>query len=195
MDISVVILAAGEASRMGDIKQLLSFNNSTLLQTTINHALKSRAKKVYVVLGVNSDIVKDKISDEYVTIIQNLNWQEGLSSSIICAVNFFKKENIQPNAVLILLADQPAVEVSYLKKMIELHKKESTKIIASQYNLKYGVPALIPSQYFKNLLKIQGDKGAKKFLNQHSNIVTSIKEKTNLVDIDTPEQLKLFINN
>jgi molybdenum cofactor cytidylyltransferase len=195
MDISVVILAAGEASRMGDIKQLLSFNNSTLLQTTINHALKSRAKKVYVVLGANSDIVKDKISDEYVTIIQNLNWQEGLSSSIISIINHLENSEEDPDALLVMLADQPKVDSSYLNKLISLYQKKQQAIIASAYGDFNGVPALFPKKYFGILSNLKGDKGAKKLLNDRLVDVISYIPKSAeiLIDIDSPEDYKNLI--
>lgn len=93
------------------------------------------------------------------------------------------------------MADQPAIHLSYLIKMIDLHKGNTSKIIASKYNTLYGVPALIPSFYFDDLLKIEGDKGAKKYLNSNIDNVLSPKKNTNLIDIDTLEELKLFINS
>lgn len=49
--IAMLILAAGGSSRMEGIKQLLSWNNSTLLGSAITTGLNSDVKDVFVVLG------------------------------------------------------------------------------------------------------------------------------------------------
>ena len=43
-------------------------------------------------------------------------------------------------------------------------QKNKTKIIASSYSKKSGVPAIFPKKYFKSLQLLKGDKGAKEFL-------------------------------
>lgn len=195
MDISVVILAAGQSSRMGRVKQLLPFNNSTLLQTAIQHALKSKAKKVYVVLGSNSEIIKDKISEDDVSIIQNLNWKEGLSSSIVSAINHIEDSKIKPDALIVMLADQPNVDSNYINNLISKHQNNQQKIIASSYGNMNGVPAIFPQKYFKKLLSLKGDKGAKILLNTNEVDVVSYTPTSTktLNDIDSPEDYQSLI--
>lgn len=195
MAISVVILAAGQASRMGRVKQLLPFNNSTLLQIAIQHTLKSKAEKVYVVLGANSEIIKDKISGDDVSIIQNANWQDGLSSSIVSAINYIDNSKIKPDALLVMLADQPNVDSNYINKLISKHQNNQQKIIASAYGNINGVPAIFPQKYFKKLLSLKGDKGAKILLNTNEvDVVSYTPTSTKILnDIDSSEDYQNLI--
>ena len=57
MKSGIVILAAGESSRMGRPKQLLMYAGETLLQRTIN-AAQAVAENVVVVLGANAQAVR-----------------------------------------------------------------------------------------------------------------------------------------
>lgn len=195
MRVSVVILAAGQSSRMGGIKQLLPFNNSTILQTAINSALKSKAEKVYLVLGANYKMIRLKIEEEDVSVIKNSNWEKGLSSSIVSAINYIENSEEHPDAVLIMLADQPKVDSNYIDKLISLYQKQQQAIIASAYGEVNGVPALFPKKYFGILSNLKGDKGAKKLLNESLIEVLSYTPKSAeiLIDIDSPEDYQDLI--
>lgn len=194
-DIAILVLAAGKSSRMKSIKQLAKIDEKTLLQITLEKAKKIAPNNAFCVLGANANKIKSQVNFNDIQIIVNSNFEEGLSSSIIHGIQFLQKEHLKLKGVFILLADQPGIHLSYLNEMIVLFKENSTKIIASKYNSGFGVPALISAFYFDDLLKIKGDKGAKRFLNRNLNVVLSPKKNTNLVDIDTQEQLKQFINS
>ncbi len=174
---------------MWKTKQLLWFQNSTLLQNTISQGLVSKAKNVYCVLGANSETIKNQVTSNQVTFIDNANWKEGLSSSIVAGINYvLSLENI-PDAVLIMLADQPFVDSDYLDLLMDKFLVNTDSVITSDYGNKNGVPAIFPKKYFNNLLKLKGDKGAKAFLNANGANIISIlpKYKETLIDIDSPE--------
>lgn len=194
-DIAILVLAAGKSSRMKSIKQLAKIDEKTLLEITLDKAKKIAQKDTFCVLGANANKIINNINFEKDHIIINPNFEKGLSSSIIKGIQFLQKEYLNLKGVFILLADQPAIHISYLNEMIALFRENPAKIIASKYNSGFGVPALISAFYFDDLLKIKGDKGAKTFLNRNLNVVLSPKKNTNLVDIDTQEQLKQFINS
>lgn len=196
MNISVVILAAGKASRMGSIKQLLPYKDSTLLQFAMSQAIRSKADKVYCVLGANADLIKQKVKDNKVTFIHNSNWETGLGSSIVSAVSHLLDLKELPDAILIMLADQPNVDSNYINQLIELYQNSQGQIIASSYKNINGVPALFPSQYFEKLLKLKGDKGAKIFLNENEEqVLRFISKSVKLNDIDSPEDYQKLIGN
>ena len=196
MHVTIVILAAGKASRMGSIKQLLPYKDSTLLQFVIKQALNSKANKVYCVLGANANIISKKIEAKEVTFVYNPDWELGISSSIIAAINHLQNFEKLPHAILVILADQPNVDINYINKLINLHQNNQNKIIASAYGNINGVPAIFSSQYFEELLKLKGDKGAKIFLNKNEeNVVRFASKDINfLADIDSPEDYKKLIN-
>jgi molybdenum cofactor cytidylyltransferase len=97
--------------------------------------------------------------------------------------------------VLILLADQPSIDIDYLNDLISGLQENNKTIIASKYGDIYGVPAIFPSHYFPELLKLKGDQGAKQLLNSGTILVKSINSSVNLFDVDTPEDYQKLIQD
>jgi molybdenum cofactor cytidylyltransferase len=182
---AILILAAGSASRMGKIKQLLPYKNTTLLEWAIEQALKSTVKDVFCVFGANKDEIEKQLTTKTIEVIYNPNYKDGLSTSIVEGINLLQKHCF--DNTLIMLADQPHVTSEYLNSIIETSKNNPSNIIASSYQGSVGVPALFPKKYFNDLLNLKGDKGAKNFLLQHNNNVIKVNSSQNLLDIDTPE--------
>ncbi|CAL2108449.1 molybdenum cofactor cytidylyltransferase [Tenacibaculum sp. 190524A02b] len=183
MKVAILILAAGTSSRMGRIKQVLPYKHTTLLGWTIEQVIAVKEADTFVVLGANMGLIKKSIDAYSITIIENKSYREGLSTSIVTGIN-----TIEVNAfdkVLILLADQPKITTDYLKKLIEISKKNQAKIIASNYGDKIGVPAIFPKKYFSKLKELTGDKGAGKLLNTTLKSEVLSLLNSNLTDIDT----------
>lgn len=194
-DIAVLVLAAGKSSRMKSIKQLAKINDEYLLDIALKKGKAIAPKNTFCVLGANSMLIKNKINTPNIQFIDNVNYESGLSSSIVSGIQYFKKKQIKLSGVFILLADQPAIEIEYLESMCKIFSEHKNQIVASNYDNFYGTPAIFPKSTFDDLELLKGDKGAKLYLNKPSQSILSPKKNTNLVDIDTVEQLKLFINS
>jgi molybdenum cofactor cytidylyltransferase len=194
-NIAVLVLAAGKSSRMNGIKQLEKINNKTLLDITLEKLKDIFFDEIYCVLGANADKIKAEITSENIQFIENPNYEKGLSSSIVSGIEYFKKEALNFDGIYILLADQPGIETAYLESLLLLFQENKNTIIASNYGNKLGVPAIFPKKYFPELLLINGDKGAKEFLNERKNEVIYPESTTNFFDIDTKEDLELFKNS
>lgn len=194
-NIAVLVLAAGKASRMNSIKQLEIISKKTLLDISLEKIKRILPNTIFCVLGANSTQIKQEIATKNIKFIINKNYENGLSSSIVAGIHYFRKNKLSFSGILILLGDQPAIEISYLKNMIDLFEKNNDTIIASNYGDKLGVPAIFPEKYFEALLLIKGDQGAKEFINQRKNEVVCPKIVTNFFDIDTQEDLFLFKNS
>jgi molybdenum cofactor cytidylyltransferase len=193
--IAVLILAAGKSSRMNGIKQLLKIKNKTLLESTLENAKKINYSTIFCVLGANAAKIKNEISAKKVHFIFNKNFEKGLSSSIICGVNFIEKKHANFEAVLIILADQPEVTTNYLNILIEMHQKNPSKIIVTTYNDSSGVPAIFPKKYFDKLQSLKGDKGAKAFINSHILETIKLQRKKPFLDIDTQEEYLSYLKS
>jgi len=191
MNIATLILAAGASSRMEQPKQLLAYRHTTLLGHTIQNALQSQVDNVYVVLGANAKLLQNEVDKFPVKMILNSNFKDGLSSSIVTGV-----EQLQDyDAVLIVLADQPKIDASYLNQLISEFKDHPNQVIASRYENSNGVPALFPRSTYSKLLKLKGDKGAKHLLNSEDIPIFTMNSYANLLDIDTPEDYKKLTEN
>lgn len=192
MNIAILILAAGSSSRMGKAKQLLPVKNSTLLGIAVKNAHNSNAEQIYCVLGEHAEQIQESIKKYNINIIRNPNYKNGLSSSIVEGIKHLKSESI--DAILVMLADQPKVDTTYLNILIDSFYKHPSKISASNYSGIYGVPAIFPKTYVEQLLKLKGDKGAKALLNsQKKQVISMTSDK--LIDIDTQEEYLNFLKS
>jgi molybdenum cofactor cytidylyltransferase len=104
--VRVVILAAGESSRLGSPKQLLLFRGTTLIRHLAKTALDSRAKGVSIVLGAHAEKIRNEVSRLPVSIVENPRWSNGIASSIGAAVAALAPDT---SAVILALSDQPLV--------------------------------------------------------------------------------------
>ena len=186
MPISVLILAAGASSRMeGEIKQLLPWGESTLLENAI-HQAKGVTDSVYVVLGANAEKILASISIQ-AEIIHNSNWQLGMGSSISTGLrHILEKEN--PEALLIMVADQPLIDSTFLSLLKKVHVESQTKITATSYHNGAGVPAIFDKSLFLELKELRADFGARRIIKSHKMLVKQIDPQGKEIDIDTKEK-------
>ena len=188
-NIAILILAAGSSSRLGRPKQLLEIDGKTFLQKAIESALYI-SKNVIVVLGANEKLIRPTISNLPVEIVLNKNWTEGMSSSIRAGMTFLKEENL--DGVLIMLTDQPFVDVLFLEKMVSTFEKSVQPIVASGYGGKVGVPAIFDKIFFQKLKKLEGQKGAKSLIMNNLDQIKQIVFEKGIIDIDTEEDWENF---
>lgn len=181
--IAILILAAGESSRMGRPKQLLPWKDATLLDQAIGTA-KQVSKDVFVVLGAHGDLIAEAIKNEPVSIINNKKWSNGLGSSISTGISKIPLDNF--SAVLIMLADQPLLSVSFYKQMITTFTSNPCRIVATQYDIKVGVPAIFAVNLATELIQLQQDIGAKYIINTYKKECIVLNPEGTSVDIDTP---------
>ena len=182
--IAILILAAGASSRMGKPKQLLPWENTSLLEHAIRTAKASNGTEVMTVLGANARMIQSHL-EEGERCVENPLWQSGLGSSIACGVRELLQSGNTISGVLIMLADQPLINFKYLNSLIEASSDNQNRIIATAYKNRAGVPALFPRSYFDELLKLDKDFGAKQLLEREEIITISAGDC--VVDIDTAE--------
>ena len=77
----IVILAAGSSTRLGQPKQLLIFEGSSLIKRVAKIALEV-SRKVVVVTGFQSKKVQAELSGLPLIVVQNDSFGEGIASSI-----------------------------------------------------------------------------------------------------------------
>ena len=188
--IAMIILAAGESKRMGTIKQLLPWKNTTLLGNLIEQGLASNVEKVFVVLGANYKNIIKKVETDNIEIIYNKNWSLGMGFSISFAMHYIDKKALCFDAVLIALVDQPLIDVVYFNKLTNSFISDDYEIVASKYNERVGVPAIISSKYFDLLSKLESDFGARKIIKENIDDLKVVNEEDNLIDIDTISDYK-----
>ena len=173
---------------MGVPKQLLKWNNTTLLNHAINTVKQISKNEILLVLGANYEEINSKVDASDITIIYNENWEKGLGNSIACGIKYIIESSPDIESVLIMLADQPLIDSSYLNKMIENYQLNPDKIICTSYqNKRLGVPAIFNKTKFEELSKLNHDKGAKDLLNMNPENILFLDGTDLISDIDTIE--------
>lgn len=181
----IVILAAGASSRMGEAKQLLPYQQHTLLQHSIAIAMASVAKQVVVVLGAGATAIQPVIKAEKLTIVVNEVWQEGMASSIRCGLSLLLRQNPGLQSVIFMVCDQPFASTELLNNLVTLQQQTGRNVVASEYAGTAGIPALFTKALFAELLQLKGDTGAKRLVMLHQADTVTLPFPLGSIDIDT----------
>ncbi len=192
-DCCAIVLAAGGSSRLGSPKQLLVYRGETLLQRTINAAKQAGIKCIILVLGSNRALILSQTDTAGLDVVENENWQTGMASSIATGINTVKKIQPLPDAVILMVCDQPYISSSILNELIAEQKTTGKPIIACEYENTIGVPALFHQSFFVELANLDGDAGAKKVMRQYPEKVAIVPFFLGIVDIDTQDGYERLI--
>lgn len=187
---AIIILAAGSSSRMGRPKQLLPYNGKSLLAHTVDTANDADADPVIVVLGANAALLEKEIDEKKVRVAENKEWKEGMASSVRCGITTLLHIAPFVDAVIIMVCDQPFVSSSLLNELMVTQKNTGKQIVTCQYEKAVGPPALFHKSIFPELMKLKGDAGARKIIEQRSNDVATVLFKKGDIDIDTEADYK-----
>lgn len=188
-----MILAAGSSSRLGRPKQLLPFNGKSLLEHAVDAANDSIAEPVIVVLGANAEKLEKEIIEKKVHIEENKEWQEGMASSVRCGITALMRIAPAADAAIIMVCDQPFVSSELLNELIAHQKNTGKLIVTSQYENAVGPPALFYKTIFPELLKLKGDAGARKIIEQRKGDIATVSFMKGSIDIDTEADYKTIL--
>ena len=181
----IVLLAAGSSSRLGRPKQLLEYNNQTLLQHNLEIAINSDANEIVVVLGAHLEGIKNKIDFTNIHLTYNSDWQEGMASSIRSGINMLTELNPTVEGVIIMVCDQPHTTSKLLNELLTTYLSSNKQIVSSAYENTLGPPVFFHRNMFPELLKLSGEMGAKKLITQYVGEVEIVNFPKGKIDIDT----------
>ncbi len=193
MSTTILLLAAGSSSRMGQSKQLLPVNGMPLLVDAAHEALNA-CPRVIVVLGAEAEAHRSALAGLPLNIVVNPHWQKGMGSSLKQGLAQLLQTDPSVEGVLVMVCDQPGATSSHLVKLIKLAAQSTKAIIASAYGNTQGVPALFKRQAFGLLSLIGDESGAAKLIRQHPEMVDVIDLPGGDIDIDTPTDYQRFVN-
>ena len=190
MNISAIILAAGNSSRLGTPKQFIRRNGRSLLRQAAETACASRASEVVVVLGFHASQMRKELHGLPIRIVENPRWQAGVSSSIIAAI-----VALPPicEAAMFMVCDQPQLQAAHLDALIAAYTRTGRSAVASGYADTVGVPALFDRTLLPELLQLTGDRGAKEVLTRHADELLIVSWPEGALDIDSEADLSLLL--
>lgn len=184
--VATLLLAAGGASRFGAPKLLQEIDGRSLLARAVHTALDCAPGPTCVVLGSDAALLRPHCAGAQ--IVENRNWQEGLATSIGIGIRALPDP---VGDVLILLADQVAIEARHLQKLWAAHAGHDG-ITSAFYSGSPGVPAVFSRYWFTALCALTGDQGAKRLMLAHPDALQLVDMSEAAIDIDTPADLESY---
>ena len=185
MSVAAVVLAAGGSTRFGKPKQFALFQGETFIRRIVAAAIEAGCAPVVVVTGEDSAQVTSELTWFSVAIAMNQGWQSGLGSSIVLGIQHAMDLAPDLDAAVLLTCDQPFVTAAVLTQLIQFRLTTGKLIVASAYAGTLGIPALIDRSCFPDLLRINGDSGAKGIILAGLHDVASFDFLAGEIDIDT----------
>lgn len=185
-EIPVLILAAGNSSRMGGrAKQLLPWGDTTLLGHAIQQAKKVTGS-VLVLLGSQAKAIGESIEGQ-AEILVNPQWEKGMGGSISQGTEYLLATNPVLKGILIMVGDQPFLDASHLGELLDKFQYGNSKIVCTSYGEGLGVPAVFDGSLAGEFLRLDPQYGAKGIIEKYREQVLRVSPKGREGDIDTME--------
>lgn len=192
--ITAVILAAGQASRMGQLKQLLPWGETTILGQTLRQVAQSLVQEILVVTGHEAEAVGNEVRQVELAggemrprLLHNPYYLQGeMLSSLQQAIRHLDSRTA---AVLVVLADQPLVEPETYNEILLAYAQGYAGLIVPEYAGQRGNPVLIDRRYFGELLALPPGAAPRHLLQQHPHdlYAVPVSRESVIQDLDTPE--------
>ena len=201
MNCAAIILAAGAARRWGGgPKALADWRGLPLIDQVCSTARVAGCSPVYRVLGAHrAEIEAASPSGPAGTrTIFNPAWEEGLGSSLACAVRELAADAAAAACagLIVLLCDQALVAAASLRALWAEHKRSGRGIVFSDHGEGVlGPPVFFARGYWAELAGLSGDEGAKRVARAHPEAVASIAAPEARWDLDTREDYERLLRN
>jgi molybdenum cofactor cytidylyltransferase len=188
--IVAVVPAAGLSRRMGACKQLLPFAGTTVIGHIVDELKRSRIDEIRVVVGHQADWLREELLPRGVRIIVNPDYQQTeMLDSIRCGLAELPPEC---RAVLVALADQPAIRAELIDAMIECFAATGRGIVVPVYSGHRKHPLLFAASYCNEILSSYDQVGLRGLMAAHMDDVfeMSIADHLAIADMDYPEDYR-----
>lgn len=189
----IIILAAGNSSRLGRPKQLLPYRGSTLLSYVVTEALAASLQPVVVVTGAYHQEIEDSLQGQPVELVYNADWKTGMASGVGAGLRKALAVEPQLLAVIAAVCDQPYISAKIFQALAAEYAVSGKGLVACQYAEAVGTPMLFDRKYFKELAGLSGEAGAKQLKKRYPEDVATVSFPEGSIDIDTEEDLEKII--
>ena len=187
-----VVLAAGQATRFGQPKQLLDWKGEPFVRAVAKTALQAGLSPVVVVTGAYVEPVETAVNDLDILAIKNEDWASGQASSIKAGIGALAQYP-QTGGVVFLLADQPQLTTSILHALVQRHAEGLYPVVAPLVMDQRANPVLFDRVTFPDLLTLEGDVGGRAVFHKHRVEYLPWHDDRLLLDVDTPEMYQRLL--
>ena len=183
---TIVVLAAGLGSRFGASEHKLAqpFGTSTVLATTLRHAIETQLPIVLVTTERLAPLAARLLARRDIVVLPAADAARGMGASIATGV----AERSGAPGWLVLPGDMPLVQpASILAVAAAL---EQHVIAYAQHRGRRGHPVGFSAELYSELVTLSGDEGARRIVARYPAHGQEVDDRGVLVDIDTPAELE-----
>jgi molybdenum cofactor cytidylyltransferase len=178
-----IVLAAGQAARFGATKQILPWQDTTLVAHSARAALDAGLDPVIVALGYDAEKVAEALAGLPVRLVHNPEFRNGQSTSIRKSLEALP---FRTCAAVFLLADHPFAGREIVKALLEAHRRTLAPACVPVFEGQRGNPALFDKALFNELRELNGDAGGRVLLEKYRDEIVAVPASREvLLDIDT----------
>ena len=191
--IAAIVLAAGEARRMGRNKMLLPFGTSTVIETVVGEvAACEQVRDIVVVTGHERDQLETQLIHAPVRCVFNPAYARAEMLASIQAG--LRALNEGTHAALLVLGDQPRIRRDVVRRLIDAHAPHT--LVVPSYQMKRGHPILIDRAWWAEVLALPDTATLRDFIRAHEPQIRYVEVETDsvLADLDTPEDYRMEAN-
>jgi molybdenum cofactor cytidylyltransferase len=190
-----VILAAGASTRFGQPKQLLRLKDKILVEWVLDAALNSKLSRIVLVLGHSHQEILlalgEKSRHSKLLIEVNPQYDKGQSHSLRFGLAAVKDDF---EAVMFLLGDQPMLNSATINTLLEKFWSTDKDICVPSYRGKRRPPAVFGRRFYRHLMAIKGDTGARQLIDANLDRVfaAEMDDPICFFDIDTQQDFAIL---
>jgi molybdenum cofactor cytidylyltransferase len=189
--VAAIVLAAGRSTRMGGPNKLLAeLSGKKLVRIVTEQALASKAAEIIVVTGHQAELVEQALAGLNVKIVRNPDFAVGLASSVKAGIAAVSET---ADGAVVCLGDMPMVSREMLDRLIDTFDPDrGNLIVVPVAEGRRGNPVLWSRRFFKELMTLDGDIGARHLIAKHAEAVAEVPVAGDgaFLDIDTPQALE-----
>ena len=195
--LAVLILAAGEGSRLGGHpKALLRKDGETLLKRFSIAIQSFNLVECIAVTGFHAEVIGSELAKINATLnhpvksIRNLAPEKGQPSSIRLGLESLQSEF---DVLLVALSDQPEIGVKEVEALLEVFSQRNTgeEIILPMVGGERGNPVLFSKSAVLNVLKVPA-LVCRTYMDTHPEQlrIMDTQNRAFVMDVDTPEDIQ-----
>jgi molybdenum cofactor cytidylyltransferase len=186
--IAALILAAGQAERMGQAKVLLEWTEGKTILEHIVEQVHAVVDDVTVITGAYHVDVAIAAQRANVVTLHNSDFAGGeMLSSLKIGLQYLMAD-AEIEAVLVVLGDQPQIEVSTIHAVLEAYRAGSGTIVAPRFEGQRGHPVLFGRVHWQAICDLPAGAAPRMLFAAQPESVYHVEVSSDSVvrDIDTP---------
>jgi molybdenum cofactor cytidylyltransferase len=174
----------------GPNKLLAELDGKKLVRIATEQALASKASEVIVVTGHQTELVEQALQGLKVRFVKNPDFAGGIASSVKAGIAAVSEAS---DGAVVCLGDMPLIDAGLIDRLIDgFAPDRGNLIVVPVSDGRRGNPVLWSRRFFKELMTLDGDVGARHLIARHTEAVAEVPVDGEgaFLDIDTPQALE-----